>query len=196
MRVPRSVLRTELKRSPGLAAAPLLVACFSAVFVTGTTSNMRLWTEYAHSFVYSMVLAGPLAAGAGAVVATRERRHSLGELLTTTSRAPLARHLARLSAILAWVLGAYAVTAMIIGFLVAADATWGSPDLVLLASGAAALAGFTMLGYLMGIMAPHPVTPPLVIAFTWVGHFIASTFFPALFPLVPGVGTPPVGSWL
>ena len=116
----------------------------------------------------AVVYAGPLAAATSCLLAARfNQRQSLlasPVLARAGSRLAAAQFLSCLGTLLVgYLLGLAPVLADAV-----TRASWGSLDLLALASGGAALVGYTAAGYLAGTVLPSPLLPPIVALVTFL----------------------------
>jgi hypothetical protein len=188
-------LRIELRRSVGVGIALLLIALGFADFLWAEPGG---WAAMVFTQRSDLFLTWPLALGAGAWQARRERVAGLNELLATSPRSP-ARRLAPLAAALAIAV----VVAYLAVLLVGTVRLWRSPaDLYLTPEGgAAALVGAVSLvtaawlGLVLGRLIPSAFTAPVVTllaAAATIGlpELDSRVSGPALSPLLPVVNAP------
>ena len=178
------LFRIETRRSLGLwLLAPMLIlAAYLAWVHTGpdllsdrifrpeTYLAVRIWPEVNLSIRNTVFLLGPLAAGLAAMVAGRNRRPQVQELLITTPRPPATRDLALFAGTTIWPCAAYVVTALGVGLLTAQRSSWGGPDLLLLLVGLSGVLATGAIGYAAGSTFPSRFTAPVVAVGVFVGQ--------------------------
>lgn len=157
------VLRTEVRRSPGLWMFPVVVAAF-ALLTREALSPVVVWIfpNTLTALRPNLLWLVPLAGGLAAWVATRERRRGTEELLSTTPRPAPFRDLASWAAIAGWCCLAYASACVVFLVLTYLNATWGAPDPGPIVVGLVQVAAFSALGYAAARWLPSRFTPPLL----------------------------------
>ena len=164
-----SVLRTELRRSTGPAAGVLTAALGLAGLYTLVMSDQSelwdaQWTLLASFQRIMLVVLWPLALGAGAWQARRDRRTNMAELAATTPRPVWRRALPTSAALAIWLVLAYLVT-----FAAGAVRVAGSTDypnagwVPIVAVGALSLVAAGWLGMGIGRLLPSAHTPPILV---------------------------------
>ena len=170
------LVRIETRRSLGLwLLAPMLIlAAYLAWVRTGPDLpsdlifrpeaylSVRIWPEVNLSIRNTVLLLGPLAAGLAAMVAGRNRRPQVQELLLTTPRPPATRDLALFAGTVIWPCAAYVVTALGVGLVTAQRSSWGGPDLLSLLVGLTGVLATGAIGYAAGSAFPSRFTAPVV----------------------------------
>lgn len=154
------------------------------IFVTRTT-NVSLWTDFGYALQYSLIFVGPLAAGAGAWVAARDRRLGLTELMRTSARTPLSRHGAAFLAAVTWLGAAFLMVTAGYGVVTARGATSGGPDFLVVATGLTAVVSFAALGYLAGTFFPFLITAPAAVVIVYVVQGVLGLYESGVARLVP-----------
>ncbi|MCR3721148.1 MULTISPECIES: hypothetical protein [Prauserella salsuginis group] len=172
------------------AAAVLLVALVG-------TGQMWSW-PYLHwsltdaQWHQQFRLAGPMAAAAATLWATRLNRSSHVWVQPYARRlggAVIARHLGILTA---WYVGAYAVGMLPLTVLTALAGPPGGPDLQVIASGLVAIAAATAVGYAVGTVTGSTVAVPLVAVGAYLLDAVAVYGANAAAPYVPQLSYEPL----
>lgn len=183
----RGPLGIELRRGVGVWAALPLVAAGCAVALTHPRDWAGDWYGWAYYLRTVLIVVGPLVVAVAAWQGGRERRRGLVELLDSTSRSPLRRALASVTAPTVWSSVALLVVAAAMGVVTAAHATYGRPPVLLLLSAVAAVAMFAALGFVLGRLLPWRAAAPLLAVATYLALAApAYTNAPAAY-LSPGV---------
>lgn len=157
------ILRIELRRSaaPGTAA---LIVVLGAAMLWLTTDRQGWWMRMAMHQRSMLGLLWPLALGAGAWQARRERRSGMEELISTTPRPRWRRVLPTTAAMaIAAVVGYLGMFASGAGFVVPV-ATYVPAHLVpIVVIGALFLISAVCLGLAIGSRLPSALTPPILV---------------------------------
>lgn len=149
---------------------PLLVAWLFWMDSELRRSGFPLWSEVAPSFLYSVLVFGPIAAAFAGLRAWTERRPSLTELTSTSVRHPATRQLVAAAGDVSWIFGAQILVAGVTVVRVGVGATWGAPDWGMLLAAFAALWASAAVGWTAGWLMPTRVTGPLAgLALYFVG---------------------------
>jgi hypothetical protein len=183
------ILRIELRRSfaPWLA---LLLLGLGAAMLYFTTDRQALWFHMSLQQRGMLGVLWPLALGAGALQAGRERRSSMEELVSTTAR-PRSRRVVPTAVAMAiggvaGYLGWFAAGA---GYVIPDASYFPAGLLPLVAVGALATVAAVWLGLAVGSRLPSPLVPPVLV----VGGAAALL---ALFFLSTQNGGDPPGTFL
>jgi hypothetical protein len=194
------ILGIELRRSTALWAAALIAAS-GAFLLYATSPPYGWWMELVIAQRQLLQVLWPLALGAGAWQARRERRSRIEELLATTPR-PRWRRVAPVAVAMAiTVLVAYpAMLAAGLGHTSSFAGYFPAGVLPIAAVGALSLVAAAWLGLAVGRLLPSPLTPPLLA----VAGFAVLAVMPSLLisdndrvpraqlllPSLSGTGTP------
>jgi hypothetical protein len=175
------VSRIELRRSSALTAgAAVAVLGVAGVWLPATTGQADLWdVQWAALAVYQRILLAvlwPLALGAGAWLALRDRRSHTDELFGTTARPVRQRLLPTAAALAIWLVVAYLVifaagAVRVAGHAVWLDAGW----LAIVGVGALALVAAGWIGLAVGRLVRSNFTPPALVLLGAVALIAAST---------------------
>lgn len=152
----------RLVRSPVKWLAPLLAWWLFWIDSELRRSGFPLWSEVAPSFLYSVLVLGPIAAAFAGLRAWAERRPSLSELTGTAVRDPAVRQAVAAAGDVLWVSAAQVIVAAVTLTRVALAASWGGPDWGMLLASFVALWACAALGWGAGWLVPTRVTGPLV----------------------------------
>jgi hypothetical protein len=171
------ILRIEARRSTALWAGAL-IATSGAFLLYATSPPYGWWMELVVAQRQLLAVLWPLALGAGAWQARRERRHRTEELLAATPRPRWQRAAPVAAAMAGALVVAYAAmlaaglghTGNLAGYVPAA-----APAVV--AIGALSLVAAAWLGLAAGRLLPSPLTPPLLA----VAGFAVLELLPPLF---------------
>lgn len=138
--------------------------------------DSQLWEPYLWSSTNELLrksvapLAAPAVAGAAAWMAGRDRRRGIGDLVATTARPALFRHLMLWLATTAWALLAYLLVAGYMFARTVPRATWGGPELWPVALAIVALLAHAAWGYLAGHLFASRFTAPIVAIVAFVAQ--------------------------
>lgn len=168
-------LSTEIRRSPGLVAFPLLVA----VNVGATLQDASYWAGDWHATSiqaqYSNVLVGPFIAACAAWAAGRERRNGHTLLAVTMPRLQWGPIFMQWTAVTFWGLLTYGIGLVVASFVTSpnavSDGLWPS----YISLGAAAVCAYSAIGYGLGqLLGKWRVVVPLVAISTYAYFAILS----------------------
>jgi hypothetical protein len=163
------VLRTELRRSTAPVAGALIatagVAGLYVLLLNGQSSLWDpQWTMLAGFQRIMLILLWPLALGAGAWQARRDRRVRMEELLLTVARSPWRRSLPAVAAMGLFVLLGYVVIFAAGAVRVASGTGYAHAGWVpIFAVGALSLVSAGWIGMGVGRLVPSVYTPPLLV---------------------------------
>jgi hypothetical protein len=156
------ILGIELRRSVALWAAALIAAS-GAFLLYATSPPYGWWMELVIGQRQLLQLLWPLALGAGAWQAWRERRCRVEELFATTPRARWRRVAPVAAAMAIAVVAAYAATlAAGLGHTSGFAGDFPAGVLPVTAVGALSLVAAAWLGLAVGRLLPSPLTPPFL----------------------------------
>lgn len=200
-------LAIRVIRSPVKWLFPVLVAWLFWMDNELRRSGFPLWSEVAPSFLYSVLVMGPIAAAFAGLRAWAERRPSLSELTDTAVRDPAARQVVAAAGDVLWVSAAQVLVAAVTITRVAPEASWGGPDWGMLLAGFVALPASAAFGWSAGWLIPSRVTGPLAGLFLYLLMGAPLSFdmfegFRRVLMLLPSgapEGLPPtetVGAWV
>lgn len=148
-------------RSPVKWLFPFLVAWLFWMDSELRRSGFPLWSEVAPSFLYSVLILGPVAASFAGLRAWAERRPSLSELTITAVRGPFVRQSVAAAGDVFWVSAAQVVVVGVTLTRVALGSSWGIPDWGMLLAAFVALLTSAAVGWSAGWLLPSRVTGPL-----------------------------------
>jgi hypothetical protein len=156
------LLWIEIKRNAVPWALPLLALLFLYDTYRTASGYPPIWTIRASLASDRLVFDfAAFAAGLSAWMGSREGRRKTRELLASTARHAVTRHLAALSATLLWVLLAFGVGVAVLYIQTARVVSWGGPPLWPVAVGAVAIIMICALGFTCGVLFPGRFTAPL-----------------------------------
>ena len=112
----------------------------------------------------------------------------MAELLATTPYSSAVREVCTLSGTLAWIGITYALVAALLTGITSLNATWGAPDMAVVAVGLVAVGASGALGYATGLYVHSRFTAPLLAVVLFVGQFAVAIYAGPLHYLSP-VGT-------
>ncbi|GIH27057.1 hypothetical protein Aph01nite_53670 [Acrocarpospora phusangensis] len=165
MREHRGVSREELKNSAIVTVTVLMVLGLVAAWSV-LIPGVMVWDNVMVAVIGSLRLTGPVAAAFAAWVAVRKHRAIRGELTAWRAlKAPLA--------ILAVVTGSFGATVLLLTLRAVLSEQAGRLLPSGLAMGAAGLALYVVLGWMLGWGVPYAITPLLAgtgtyALFTWI----------------------------
>lgn len=167
--MPGRILRTELRRSAAPVAGALTAALGAAGLYTLLLSGQSAlwdaqWTMLAGFQRVMLILLWPLAMGAGAWQARRDRRSRMEELLGSASRPAWQRPLPAAVALAIFLIAGYALIFAAGAVRVAANASYLTLSwLPTFAVGALSLVAAGWIGIGVARLLPSPYTPPIVV---------------------------------
>ena len=167
--MPGRILRTELRRSAapvaGALTAALGAAGLYALLLSGQSALWDAqWTTLAGFQRVMLVLLWPLALGAGAWQARRDRRSRMEELLGSVSRPEWQRPLPAAVALATFLVVGYALVFAAGAVRVASTASYPTSSwLPMFAVGALSLVAAGWIGIGTGRLLPSPYTPPILV---------------------------------
>ncbi len=172
------LLGIEIRRSQGYWLLPVMIgiALYSSSFRSYDEPGLTLWVLVNASIMQAYVVIGALAAALGAWLADRERRRRLGGLLESVPASPFRRDLVTAGVAAFWGLAGYAIVAGWYGGQAFVEATWGGPDLPLIATGTLAIVFFAAIGVLAGRVLPNKVTPIIVFVLALMATVVSDYF--------------------
>ncbi|MFE9248196.1 hypothetical protein [Streptomyces sp. NPDC007088] len=156
-------LRAQMRHGLGRWAGALLAATLLVFLASDAGAWQGLWSETQFKLHGATVLlAGPVALGAGCWSGGFDRRRGTGELLSSAARSALRRFLMTTLPLAAWTVAGYAVatTAVLL-------ASWpytsaGHPDVSVLLGDAAYLVAAAVLGQVAGRLIPWRLAAPVL----------------------------------
>lgn len=154
-------LMIRMRRSPVKWLFPLLVAWLFWMDNELRRSGFPLWSEVAPSFLYSVLVFGPIAAAFAGLRAWAERKPSLSELTGTAVRDPAATQFVAAAGDVGWISAAQILVVAVTMVRVALGASWGGPDWGMLLAAIAALWACAAVGWTLAWLVPTRVTGPL-----------------------------------
>ena len=175
---------------PWRRGLPLTVAVATSIIVTYAGRSeawMGLWSETTNYVGIAFIFAIPAAAGAGAWVASGNRRSGLDEQARGASRSPVLVAFRQFTEPAVWVVAGYALglAPALVATAVLADV--GRPLILPLVAQLACLCGATSLGQALGSRLPWYLGAPLVAAVAYVGlgflSFNADSILVSLTPI-------------
>lgn len=161
-----ALLGIEIRRSQGYWLLPLMVGPMLILNRNMGDPNVVLWPQLSHFILQSYLVVGPLAAGLAAWLIDRDRRRKISGLVSATSMTPVRRDLLLLVTASFWGVAGYALVAAWYGVLGVTQATWGGPDLSLIATGALAVIAYAAIGLLTGRLVPGKFSSLVAVAAT------------------------------
>lgn len=178
-----NVYRIELRRSPLLAAFPLMVAVDLLVLFGRSRYWIGVWPEASVATQVTTLFLGPVLSGVSAWQAGRSLRAGMPEGLLAAPRPDWQIEAARFFATITLGFLAYAVGGVTAAAVSFKDAGHGFlwPSYLLL--GAATLTIFASVGHLAGRWWPSPAFTPVVCA---LGCFISMLALPIKFNVLAG----------
>lgn len=165
--MPGRILRTELRRSAAPVAGALTAALGAAGLYALVLSGQGAlwdaqWTMLAGFQRVMLVLLWPLAVGAGAWQARRDRRSRMDELLGSVSRPEWQQPVPAAVALATFLIAGYALIFAAGAVRVASNASYSTLSwLPMFAVGALSLVAAGWLGMGAGRLLPSPYTPPI-----------------------------------
>jgi hypothetical protein len=167
------LLRIEARRTLAIWLVPVMAWLAWRMVRDALALDVVLWLESSAAISRSAVVIGPVAAGAAAWVAGRDRRRGIGDLLGTTSRPAFQRDLAIWAGSAAWGLAAYGAVAAVVLVETARRATWGGPAVWPILAGAFGVAAQAAVGTALGRLNLGRFGNLVVAPMTGIGLFYA-----------------------
>ena len=167
-----SLLLIEIRRSQGYWLLPLMVGL--GVFMMSQNrggDGVVLWPDLSTSTMQSYVIVGPLAAALAAWIVDRDRRRRVQGLVGTMATSPFRRDLIHVATAAFWGLLGYGLIAAWYGFQGVTEATWGGPDVQLIATGAIAIVILAAVGFIVGRIVRGKFSPIIAVG---VAFFVAA----------------------
>lgn len=146
-----ALLWIEIRRSQGHWLLPLMVGPVWYMNLDVNGLGVVLWPEMSHFILQSYLIIGPLAAALAAWLVDRDRRCRIHDLVGTAAITSFSRDLTLLITASFWGLVGYGLIAGWYGSQGVLKATWGRPDVALIAAGALAVV-YAAIGLLIGRM--------------------------------------------
>lgn len=174
-----ALLLIELRRSQGFWLLPLMVGLGlylgNQAKVTGgivlnngnqaeVTGRIVLWPDLSVWTMQSYIIVGALAAGLAAWLVDRDRRQRVDGLVGTMATSPFRRDLVLLTTASFWGLAGYAIIAVWFGAQGLREATWGGPNVPLIATGALGIVILAGLGFIVGRIVRGKFSPIIAVA--------------------------------
>ena len=151
----------EIKRCQAGLVAPVLAIITIALLQREFFNGVVLWSVISKQTAMSHLVVGVIGAGIGAWINGRIARNRVA-LLVESTPAPASRsHLVVSLAVAFWMLTAYLAIFVRFAYSGLRDATWGGPDLLLVAIGGCAAIAYTLGGCLIGSIWKSPLAAPL-----------------------------------
>lgn len=161
------LLGLEIRRSQGYWLVPVMIGIGVYAPSIDHLPIIVLWPEMSMATLESYVIVGPLAAALAAWLVDRERRRRLRHLVDSTPGSGFQRDLLALGSAAFWGLAGYAGVAIWFCGQALLRATWGGPDVGLMATGAIAVVAFAAIGVLIGRLLPGKFSPLLALGVTF-----------------------------
>ncbi len=161
------LLGLEIRRSQGYWLLPLMIGIGVYAPSIDHLPDVVLWPEMSHATLQAYVVVGPLAAALAAWLVDRERRRRMRSLVDSFPGSGFQRDLLTLGTASFWGLAGYAGVAAWFCGLAVPQATWGGPDVGLMATGAIAVVAFAAVGVLIGRLLPGKFSPLLALGATF-----------------------------
>lgn len=163
-----SLFWLEFRRSQGYWLLPLMVGLGVFAAFDENYDGVVLWRELSFASLRSYAVIAPLAAALAAWLADRDRRRRTTGLVESVPTAPFRRDLTNLGVAALWGLIGYGLAGAWFAWKGIAEATWGGPDLGLIAAGALAIPVFAGIGGLIGRLVPSKFSPILALGVTFL----------------------------
>ncbi len=158
-----ALLWIEIRRGQGIWLVPLMV--IPGLFLGNDYyENVVLWPIMSDSIMRSHIVIGPLSAALAAWLVDRDRRRNTRGLIETMATGPFQRDIVLLTTATFWGLVSYAQVALWYGFQGVTEATWGGPDLTLIAVGILGVLILTGAGFIIGRIVHGKFSPILAAA--------------------------------
>jgi hypothetical protein len=158
------LLWLELRRNAMPWMLPLIAVLFWFDSYRPSTGLPPLWiqrTFYNLGQGHALIDFGPFVAGVAAWMGSRDGRRGLSDLVTATARPRWTAQLATWAATACWAVGAYLVFVGVLFGVYAGQGVWGGPPWWPVAVGAAGVAAFSALGFVLGAYFPNRFAAPL-----------------------------------
>lgn len=161
------LLGLDIRRSQGHWILPLMVGLGIYAPPTDHLPEIVLWPEMSHATLQAYVVVAPLAAALAAWLVDRERRRRMRAFTASLPGSGLGRDLLALAVASFWGLAGYLGVAAWFCGQALLRATWGGPDVGLMATGMIAVVAFAAIGVLVGSLVPGKFSPLLALTVTF-----------------------------
>lgn len=162
-----ALLWIEIRRSQGFWLLPLMVGLGLYLNWGRDYEGVVLWPNLSTWTMRSYVIVGPLAAALAAWLVDRDRRRRVQGLVETMATNPFRRDIVLSATASFWGLAGYGLIAAWYGVQGAREATWGGPDMALIATGALGVVILTGFGFIVGRLVRGKFSPIIAVAATF-----------------------------
>jgi hypothetical protein len=169
--VPGRLLWIELRRNVMPWLLPIIAVVFWLDSYRQTLGQLPTWsaqTAITMGQGHPLIDFGPIVAGAGAWMGSREGRRDVAELASISARSRWAGQLVTWLATICWTLAGYLVLVGAMYAVIASRVTWGGPPWWPVAAGAAGVVALATVGFVAGALAPGRFVAP----FSAFGAFV------------------------
>jgi len=156
-----------IRRSQGYWLLPVMIGVGVYAPSIGHLPDIVLWPDMSMATLQSYVIVGPLAAALAAWLVDRDRRHRMRHLMESTPGSGFQRDLLALGTSSFWGLAGYVGVAIWFCGQAMMRATWGGPDVGLMATGAMGVVAFAVIGVLIGRLVASKFSPLLALVATF-----------------------------
>ena len=151
-----------VKRSGGPLLLVAVAACMGWLLWDGRLPGVVLWVRNVQRMAFSVAIVGPLVTAFACWAAGQNRRRGLNDLLDSTSLPGAYATAAATAGVIFWGLGVFLGCAGVVMLWTATRATWGGPDLRLIAVASGAIVVCALIGALAGRLSANRVLPALM----------------------------------
>lgn len=159
-----ALLWIEIRRSQGVWLLPLMVGLGLYLNWGWDYEGVVLWPNLSTWTMRSYVIVGPLAAALAAWLVDRDRRRRIQGLVETMATNPFRRDIVLFATASFWGLAGYGLIAAWYGVQGVREATWGGPDMALIATGAVGVVILTGFGFIVGRLVRGKFSPIIAVA--------------------------------
>jgi len=151
-----------IKRCGGPLLLLAVAAAMAWLLWDGRMPGIVLWARINQRIAFSVAIVGPLVTAFACWAAGQSRRRGLNDLLDSTALPAPYATVAATAGVIFWGLASFLVCAGVAMLWTATRATWGGPDLRLLAVAAGAIVVCGLVGALAGRISASRVLPALM----------------------------------
>jgi hypothetical protein len=171
------LLRVDVRRNTMRWALPILAVLFWFMVYRRSLQNPPMWNVRAMTMQTAGVsIFAPVVAGVAAWTGSREGRHDIGGLMTSTARARWIRQLSAWAATTCWSILAFLGCVIVFYGVTERQAAWGGPLWWPVAVTTASLPMFAAVGFVAGALRPSRFTAPLVAIGAFLGLELTAEF--------------------
>lgn len=162
------LLWLEIRRCQGYWLVPVMIGVGVYAPSIDHLPEIVLWPEMSVATLQAYVVVGPLAAALAAWLVDRERRRRMRSLVSSMPGSGFQRDMLALGAASIFGLAGYAGVAIWFCGQAVLRATWGGPDVGLMATGAVTVVVFAAIGVVIDRLLANKFSPLLALGATFL----------------------------